>query len=162
METEIWTTIRETGILYEVSSLGRVRKYKGGTQGYVYINPYYDSSSKGVYVAYTSVKGKRKTRKLATVVAREFVPNPKGLKYARPKNGDEWDARASNLYWTDGKSGANSPMRVMDVDTGKVYRTATECAKDTLVSVSSVGKSVKTGKRISGKLFKRVEEDFRK
>lgn len=93
----------------EVSNLGRVRY----------------SNSKKLIVPRVSRHGRLfvnipdVSKNVSTLVASEFVPNDNGYQYTKHKDGNFFNNRADNIYWSKHKHDKLKP--VCCVETGKVF-----------------------------------------
>ncbi len=96
MEIEIWEKVKNYEGIYEISSLGRVKRlWKNGksriNHPVVYWNKY--------KVAYLSKNSKRKAISLHRLVAVAFIPNPENKPFINHINGIKTDNRVVNLEW---------------------------------------------------------------
>lgn len=106
MEKEIWKDI--VGFEgYQVSSLGRVRSFKGTIR---VLSP--NKSSRYCQVTLFR-EGERHYRKIHRLVAEAFIPNPNNLPFVNHKNEDKTDNRVENLEWCDAKYNNNYGCRIM-------------------------------------------------
>lgn len=99
IEGEIWQPLRGyTG--YEVSNMGRVRKYASRYDAYYLLTPQPNKNNGRMYVSMTSDHEKRKNLNLARLVASQFCEG-----FSSEKNtvnhidGDVQNNRADNLEW---------------------------------------------------------------
>lgn len=159
METQIdipdtfiegWRVINWYDGRYLVSNLGRVKDL--GTEVTIFrlgkrhkrrLKPKILTKSISK-TGYNTVSLNGKNVKLHRVIAEAFIPNPLGLPLINHKNGVKTDNRLSNLEWcsqsgnlrhaayTLGTMHLLHPMRkVICIDTGKVYDSLAEAARDT-------------------------------
>lgn len=73
-------------------------RYAVGRDGVVYSD---GLPLKAVGGTWVSIGGER--RLVSYLVARAFVPNPRGCEFVRHRNGDPTDNRAENLEWCEAK-----------------------------------------------------------
>lgn len=102
---ESWKKVVGYEDFYEVSSLGNVRSLdrvtNNGTQirkGQVLKQKQRENGYKAVHL---SVNGKTKWINVHRIVAKAFLPNPKGLMEVNHKNEIKSDNRVENLEWCD-------------------------------------------------------------
>lgn len=118
---KIWKPISGYELLYEVSSLGRVRSlprrvwqtgnkceyyhtYKGRVLSLV-LRP------SGYYEVSLTDKERRKNYSVHYLVASAFLPNPHGLPQINHKNENKADNRVDNLEWCTAKHNSNHATR---------------------------------------------------
>ena len=105
MTEEIWKTLDGYDYPYEVSNLGQVRGHYG------LLTPHDCGTAATVCL---QRNGRSYTKRVHTLVAQAFVPNPEGLIYVRHKDGDRMNCRADNLVWFAKKpeaKGYDLPMK---------------------------------------------------
>ena len=150
VEIEEWRDIKGYEGRYQVSNLGMVRDLGaetvvhrlGGTHKRR-LKPKLLTVSVSK-TGYNTVSLNGKTTKLHRIIAEAFIPNPDSLLIINHKNGVKTDNRLENLEWcthaynlqhaahTLGTMNLIHPMRrVVCLDTGKVYDSLAEAARDT-------------------------------
>jgi NUMOD4 motif-containing protein/HNH endonuclease len=97
---EIWKSIEGYEGLYEVSSLGKVKRLAGSK-----LCPWDREVNQrpkkiGYMIVTLSSAGRGKTLHVHRLVAAAFVPNPNGLNEVNHKDLDKSNNAASNLEWT--------------------------------------------------------------
>jgi hypothetical protein len=85
---------------YEVSDDGQVRNKRGWV-----LKP--TPSREGYLCLGLHINGKQKTVYISRLVAKAFIPNPKGLPWVRRLNGVKTDNRVENLEWCTPKQSAH-------------------------------------------------------
>lgn len=149
MQVEIkeWKIPKEFG-KYEVSNDGKVRKVTTKRE----LKAFPDKDG---YLKFGVRKnGKRVFIGAHRLVAMAFIPNPEGKPQVNHKNGVKWDNRVNNLEWVTSsenrlhayKTGLQVPphMRaVRCVETGRVYKSQADAARDTGVLQGNISKSIK-------------------
>jgi hypothetical protein len=115
LASERWLPVAEAPDLYEVSSLGRVRRALNAPRrqrsrpGQILRLTF--NSSGYPYVNLSWGDGRRRTIQVARLVAAAFLPPPKGAtQRVKRANGDPADCRASNLAWVN-YAGGHRPRR---------------------------------------------------
>lgn len=96
MTEEIWKDIEGYEGLYQVSSLGRVRRVKSLKIGKI-LKPC--KNLKGYCIVVLSKNGKHKTLTIHRLVAQTFIPNPDKLPCVNHKDEDKTNNRVENLEW---------------------------------------------------------------
>lgn len=150
MTVEIWKSIKNWEGFYEVSSRGKVRSldrvlYGGGTK---YIKKGRLLKLHPCSNGYLSVSlynlPKQECKLVHRLVAEAFIPNPDKKKEVNHKNGDKTDNRVDNLEWVSRSENLVHRNRVLGihpavyyqnkscrcVETGKIYRSINECARE--------------------------------
>lgn len=151
---EIWKDINGYEGLYQVSSLGRVRSldrldragvFRKGKiiksftipSGYNYVSLHKD--------------GKKKNKSIHRLVALAFLERTSDNLDVNHKNGDKDDNRASNLEWCTHSDNMKHAVctglhikfgqrKVLCVETGVIYDSAVEAAKDTDANTTNIWK----------------------
>lgn len=109
MLVEIWKPIEGWETTYEVSNWGRIKTLErrvGSNTGQRLVaeairKSYVLPSGK---VAVTICDGNSKTFSVDVLVARAFVPNPRGFKNVRHKDTNQLNCHADNLVWSANRS----------------------------------------------------------
>ena len=83
-----------------------------------------------------STNGKGYTRSIGLLVAKTFIPNPKGYKTVKHIDGDNFNNNINNIEWCGNRGAAQ--RKVICVNTGKTYNGAREAAEDNYISKASV------------------------
>lgn len=149
--TEQWKDIYGYEGIYQVSNLGRVKSLKCGKErilkscvngfGYHLVNLYLNKGYKSLYVH--------------RLVATAFIDNPNNRREIDHINRDKNDNRACNLRWVTRKENMDNrtddwvhewkqnvikakSKAVRCIETGKIYSSATEAAKEIGVHRSSI------------------------
>lgn len=184
---EYWYPIPDFVGIYEVSNLGRIRRLSrittridGGTtflKGYV-LKQMMDRDG------YMLVNLSSKTFRVHRIVAKTFKPNMDSSLQVNHIDGNKANNHVSNLEWCTSKENVQHFHKVMNkkalpvikdksvgrkkpvinIDTGKIYSTISEAAKDLGVSVTTLSDQLKGRYNVSYKLqhnvefYKRIEE----
>lgn len=161
---EVWKDIEGYEGFYQVSNMGRVRSLPRLNSLGRSVSGRYMKGSTANRGGRRQVKlmrdGKAKGFYVTRLVAKAFVPNPKGLRSVRHKNGKPLDDRAENIEWCDQPTNAaerwsdERSERVTRGD-GKRYKSMTEAAIDMGVAVPSIRAAVESGGTCCGYTFKR-------
>lgn len=100
---EVWKSIPKYEGLYDVSNTGRVRSYYHQKWGFR-VKPKLRKLTKGKqgyrYVSLTFNENRKELCKVAVLVARVFIPNPKNLEVVNHKDGNKLNDKVNNLEWT--------------------------------------------------------------
>ena len=142
IEEQIWKEIPKTNGNYLISNTGVVKNAKTNhisktvklTGGYVYV--YLNRSGE-----------KRGYKRLHRIVAETFVPNPQKKPCVNHIDGNKENNSSDNLEWCTHKENTrhlinslgfkiaeSSKKKVLCVETGKIYNSVVEAAKDVGVS----------------------------
>lgn len=111
MQNEIWKPVKGYEGLYQVSSLGRLRKVNGVL---LKANP------KSWYCSVSLMKNNvRKTFKVHRLVALVFVPNPENKPEINHKDGNKQNNHYLNLEWVTRSENQLHAIRELNANTGK-------------------------------------------
>lgn len=166
VEIEIYKPItynRYTTDRYEISNLGHVRNKITGKILTNIARPNYAS------VTLQIGNGQQKSFYVHVLVARYFLPNPKGLPEINHKNQDKMDPRLNNLEWCDRRYNMtyggivdriiaglmNHSPEFMCMETGMIYNNQSQAARELRINRYNLN-SVLAGRRrsVSGLTFK--------
>lgn len=173
---EIWKDVQGFEGYYQVSNQGRIkslsRKVKCGVSNFymtreIILSPSLDK--KGYYRVNLSKNSQRKTCLVHVLVASAFIPNPESKPQVNHKNGIKTDNTENNLEWATNQENIQhaynnglhpNGKRVLCVDTGKIYMTASEAGRDIGLLDPTPVQLVCRGKRrrTKGLRFKYIEE----
>ena len=126
---EVWKDIQGYEGLYQVSSLGRVKRLPRGNKKERIRVP--RAANNGYLYVVLSKENKAHTIRFHQEVAKAFIPNPLNLKSVNHKNLDKTDNRLCNLEWMSimdnihhaRENGRNSRKPVLQCDLdGNVIR----------------------------------------
>ena len=106
---EVWKPIKGYESLYEVSSLGRVRRTENYFNSKSKLNKQFmvkvkgrilkNRVSRGYYIVNLCCNSKAKNYRVHRLVAETFLPNPNNYPCINHKNGIKTDNRVGNLEW---------------------------------------------------------------
>lgn len=88
---EIWKPVKDYEEIYEISSLGRIRRIKGRILK--------QCLRAGYFAVDLSFKGKRKTKSIHRLIAEHFIDNLENKPEVNHINGVKTDNRIKNLEW---------------------------------------------------------------
>lgn len=128
--------------LYEVNEYGTVRnartfkelRPRTNKSGYMVMNIYQD--------------GKRKTALVSHLVALAWVPNVQKYKYVHHLDGNKENVSARNLVWVE--SPPNMCRKVLNTDTGELFRSVREAAASVYVHEDCVRRCCQGSSKTSG------------
>ena len=153
---EVWKDIDQH---YQISNLGNVRSCYSGHWKFLKLSLVRD----GYLKASIRTDGKQQSCFVHRLVAEAFIPNPDCKKFVNHKNGIKTDNRVENLEWCtcsenikhayDNKLEIHYSRKIKCVNTGLVYRSIEEAAKQTGIKYSNVYQSAMRGCRTRGLNF---------
>lgn len=94
---EVWRDIKDYEGLYQISSLGRVKSFKGKTSKIMIGN----TNNRGYYLVGLRKDGKRKMFLRHRLVAQAFIPNPNNLPQVNHIDGNKSNNTLKNLEWVN-------------------------------------------------------------
>ena len=129
---EEWLDIKEYEGLYMVSNFGRVKSLGNDKSRMEKIRKQ-GPAGKGYLQVILFKKGKGESSYVHRLVAEAFIPNPEGKPEVDHINGIKTDCRAVNLRWVSSIENKNNGIskKVMCVETGNVYESASEAGRQT-------------------------------
>jgi len=105
---EIWKDIKEFEGIYQISNKGRLKSFKGDTNGRVLSN----KNSKGGYLSVILRYGdKRRYTRIHRLVAEAFIPNPLSKPQVNHKDGNKQNNRVQNLEWVTAKENVRHAVK---------------------------------------------------
>ncbi len=162
---EIWKEIDGFDGQYLISNLGRVKSIKSNKI------LSYSKHSRGYLKVCLSFCGKSKKYYAHRLVAQAFIPNPDNKREVNHINGIKTDNSVKNLEWVTSKennahavfTGLNTGFKniqiyvrkkVLCVDTGVIYSSATEASKKLNLNRSAIAHQIARGGKCKGLTFK--------
>lgn len=160
----IWKPVKNYEDCYAVSDTGLVKRTDVNPERT--LKPSHDQD--GYFIVSLCKKNKRTTRSVHKLVANAFIPNPDNKPQINHKNGVRDDNRVENLEWctvaennlhayrTLGrechlKGRSYCEKKIKCVETGKIYKSIKDCAKQNNVSVSMIScRCLRQGYRCKG------------
>ena len=155
MEKEIWKDIEGYEGLYQISNLGRIRKY-------IILRQFL--SHKGYLTTQLSKENKSKTFLVHRLVAKTFIPKIDGKNQINHKDGNKINNKVENLEWCTQKENINYSQKINSSynDRNKevqqfdknnkllaTYKSISDASRITGIKVSSISYSA-NGQRKTG------------
>lgn len=112
---EIWKNIRGYRGKYKISNLGRVKSFHKCKEGNLLKNVL--NKDIRYEIVGLCLNGKLKTFYVHRLIAKAFIPNPKGLTEINHKNGIKTDNRIKNLEWTTKNDNIKHAINLGLIDT---------------------------------------------
>ncbi len=103
LENEIWKEVEGYEGIYQVSSLGRIKRKLESGEMLIKIS----DAAHGYKRVSLKQDGKLKTCSVHRLVAQAFIPNPNNLQEVNHKDEDKTNNKISNLEWCDRKYNMN-------------------------------------------------------
>lgn len=147
---EIWKYVDGCNEAYQVSNFGNIRKTATGKCPYSFIG---DNGKIRVDLNQYGIKS------LHILVARAFIPNPKGYQYVDHIDKNFDNNNACNLRWVKsirGRQGDKSDLykSIFCVETEETFKTLSECCLKYDLNPYYLTRKIDTGKPYRGKHFK--------
>lgn len=139
---EIWKDIEGYEGLYQISSLGRVRRIKGG-KGTASGRILKSFANSGYFFVGLYVNSKQKHIGVHRLVAEAFIPNPDNKSEVNHINGNKHDNRIVNLEWVTPSENMQHAWRT-GLTKGRTGKNPTEETRKKLSEAS---------KRIKGSIY---------
>ena len=163
---EIWKDVVGFERAYQVSSLGRVKsKIRKSVVEEKMLNPY--KNNKG-YECVDLWDNNHKKKLVHRLVAEAFIPNPKHKKVVNHKDGNPLNNKVDNLEWCTHSENMLHSFRVLGqrtvkgmvinnkpvecLDTGEIFASASEAARQKGCSQSNITKAILGGRNKAGGL----------
>ena len=170
---ERWKSVRGFEGLYEVSNLGEVFTVEhdqevtrdDGSKYTVHVpskQKIQALCNTGYYSAALSKDGCTENYLVHRLVAEAFIPNPNNLPCVNHKDGDKTNNCVNNLEWCSYQEnglhavscGLNtSAMPVMCIETGEVFPSITQCAKQLDISISKLQNLISSNTTLNNKHY---------
>ena len=169
---EFWKDIPYWEGKYQISSLGRVRSLNFKQTGKIKVMSGITDIKGYKSIAFrpNGRNSKQKHYMIHRLVAEAFIPNPENKPFVNHRNGERGDNRKENLEWVTRsenelhkiyklKQGSGSmipPKAVRCVETGKVYRSQSEAARNNGVTQGAISLAMLNGGRSAGYHWEQV------
>lgn len=138
MGKEIWKPIKGYEELYQVSNLGRVKRFdrkvitKNGVVKPIKAREMKQSKSMGYAYVCLTKDGITKHFRVHRLVAQTFIPNPENKEQVNHKDGNKLNNNVNNLEWcTNQENCIHAWKNNLNHTTEKVRKTASETGKRT-------------------------------
>lgn len=186
MPTEIWKDIAGYEGLYQASNFGRVKalkrpisyinKYGNPTNTFTKEHIMHPSNvgrgwkeHNGYLSVALQVKNKQKRYNVHRLVAQAFIPNPENKPQVNHIDGNKHNNRVDNLEWATREENMRHaahelnalktmyhPIPVTCVETGKVYRSMSEAARDIGICPKTLSDTLHDKKTVKGRHWRIV------